>query len=218
MIKILNFTKTPITKIGEYATICTDYNNPDKYYTIGKSCINSGHGRTLEYVDVVMEISGYSSRIIRQLYTHQIGVTKLQQSTRYVDCEDFTYYTPDTIAHNEKAFKIYEDIMASIGKAYSELIETYNIPKEDVANVLPLGMNTKIVMKINVRALFHMFEERTCKRAYKEFRKLMTELRYELGKLDEEWNELTKMMGCKCDKEKLCRESKGSCGKYPRAL
>lgn len=41
MIKILDFTKKPITKIGEYATICTDYNNPDKYYVIGKSCINT---------------------------------------------------------------------------------------------------------------------------------------------------------------------------------
>ena len=217
MITIKSFTQNPITKMGEYAGICTDFTNADKFYNVGKSCIKSGHGRVLEYPDVIMEIDGYSSRVIRELYTHILGITRLQESTRYVDCENFSFYTPDTLSHNKEAFEVYNNLMNGIKSAYKILTVDYKVPKEDVANILPLGMNTKIVLKINLRALFHMFEERLCNRAYKEFRKLMTEMKYELSKLDKEWNELTTMMNCKCDKEKLCRERRGSCGKYPNA-
>ena len=49
-------TRNPITKIGEMAGVCwgADTGDPEKNYKRGLDCIESGHGRTLEFVSVEM--------------------------------------------------------------------------------------------------------------------------------------------------------------------
>ncbi|MEI6296267.1 MAG: FAD-dependent thymidylate synthase [bacterium] len=215
MIKLLETFYMPITHIGKVAGICynADTENDTKNYERGLDCINSGHDRVLEYVDITLEISEYSARCIRELYTSIIGVSRLQESTRYVNCEDFNYYIPESIKKNEIALIIYNSNMRSIKSNYSSLI-TLGIPKEDVANILPLGMNTKIVLKINLRALIHMFEIRTCARAYMEYRMLMGDLFWELCQIDPEWQYLCEnVLLTKCDKVGYCTE-KNSCGRW----
>lgn len=217
MIKIIKYTPNPITFMGECATVCTDYNNPKANYNIGLDCLNSNHGRVFEYPDVIIEISKYSARMIRELYTHILGTTRLQESTRYVKTnEDFSYYVPISIQKDKDAYDKYSTAMKNIQEIYSILIDHYDIPKQDAANLLPLGMDTKVVLKINLRAIMHMFEERTCIRAYEEFREFMTEFKYEVEKLDVEWNYLSKnYFITKCDKAGYCVESK-SCGRKPQ--
>ena len=92
--------------------------------------------------------------------------------------------------------------MQNILASYQSLVEK-GVPKEDVANLLPLGMNTKIVLKINYRALLHMAEVRMCERAYIEFRDFMKELIKTISEVDEEWAELMTFMKPKC---KICTE------------
>ncbi len=87
MIQILPWTiKDPLNMIGYCAGVC--WNSPvddtEKNIKRAKSCIQSGHTRTAEYPDVYMVIDNYSARCIRELYTHIIGTTRLQSSTRYV--------------------------------------------------------------------------------------------------------------------------------------
>ena len=62
-------TKYPITLIGERAGICwgADTSDTQKNYKRGIDCIVSGHGRTLEYVNVEMVLEGYSARVIRTI-------------------------------------------------------------------------------------------------------------------------------------------------------
>ena len=149
-------------------------------------------------------------------YTHIIGVSRVQQSTRYVKYDDlkFGYYTPNSINRNKEAKVIYDDCMSYILDSYNKLI-SLGIAQQDVANVLPLGHHTTIVCKINVRALSHMFEVRECSRAYEEFRKLMKELRRTLVEVDEDWKYLCdNYFKVKCEKTLYCTESK-CCGKYP---
>ena len=70
--------------------------------------------------------------------------------------------------------------------------------------------------KINVRALMHLFNVRTCNRAYKEFRDFMKELREELCKIDEEWKELCdNYFVTKCEFYGFCDEG-NCCGRMPR--
>ena len=47
-------TKNPITLIGERAGVCwgADTSDKEKNYKRGLNCLLSGHGRTLEYVNV----------------------------------------------------------------------------------------------------------------------------------------------------------------------
>jgi thymidylate synthase (FAD) len=184
-IKIINITKNPLSLMGEVASTCWG-SNPKDLKKVGIECIESGHHRVMEYPDMIISIEGYSARMIRELYTHVVGTTRLQESTRYIDCSSFDYYIPESIKTNPNAIAIYYRVMGEITQSYEELQEL-DIPKQDVANILPLGMTSKIVLKINLRALLHMAELRLCKRALQEFQDFMKELKLSLIHQDEEW-------------------------------
>lgn len=210
MIKILKSTTEPLNEIGLYAGICTNADTSDKEKNIKRAidCIESGHGRVLEYPDIILEISGYSARCIRELYTHVIGTTRTQESTRYVNYNNFDYYTPKSIENNKKAFDLYNELMINIMQCYYKLSDL-GISEEDIANILPLGMYTKVVLKINLRALIHLFNERTCLRAYKEIRELCYEIKAALKGYSDEWDIICrKYLVSKCIANGRCTESR----------
>lgn len=216
MIKIIKYDNNPITEIGKVAGICWGANTTDdsKNYKRGLDCIQNNHGRVMEYTDIEVIIEGYSARVIRELYTHVIGTSRLQASTRYVDYSDFDYYTPNTINTNPQAKDLYDNCMNTIKDTYSKLLDL-GVKKEDVGGLLPLNSTTKIVLKINLRALIHMFNMRTCNRAYIEFRALMKELKIELSKLSEEWKFLCDYCFVpKCIADGYCTETY-SCNLMP---
>jgi len=213
MIKVLNYTKNPLSLMGECASDCWD-STPSPQ--IGIHCIESGHGRVLEYPDIIVVIDGYSARVIREIYTHIIGVTRLQSSTRYIQYGNFDYLIPEKIKSNQKALDTYKYFMQFTSMVYKDL-EKYGIPKEDIANILPLGMISKIVLKINARAILHMAENRTCNRAYWEFRKFMKELLGVVSELDDEWKTIIGYAKTKCEVTGYCLE-KNSCGRMPKKI
>lgn len=210
-------TKNPITLIGNRAGICwgADISDDNKNYKRGIDCIKSGHGRTLEFPDVHLLIEGYSARVIREYYTH-IGClpTRLQESTRYVDCNKFYYVVPDTVIKNNEALKTYNKVMKSISDNCKILTEL-GIPREDVALLLPLGMTTKIVDKRNLRNFIDMSRNRDCTRANWEFRLLMKDIENSLSTYSEEWKYLVKTeFKPKCEVLGYCPEKNG-CGRKP---
>lgn len=219
MISVVRYDRNPISFIGECAGECwgADTTDPVKNYIRGKDCLESWHGRTFEFPDIVVKISGYSARVIREIYTHIIGTTRLQESTRYVNCEDFPYFIPPSILSDVRRLAVYDRTMNYIKQGYKELI-ALETPKEDAANVLPLGMDSKIVLKINLRAILSMGEQRLCTRAYHEYRKFMNELKELLRTLDDEWKEISNdYILCKCIRHGYCAEKK-SCGIRPKKL
>lgn len=216
---IQDFTcKNPITMIGTEAGVCwgADITNQEKNYKRGINCLNSKHGRTFEFPDVYMILDGYSARVIREWYTHIGGMpTRLQASTRYIDYANkgFDYITPHSIENNEAALIKWKALMTHINTELSSLINDYNIPKEDVANGLPLGMATKIVCKHNFRNLYDMSRQRMCTRAYWEYRELFKELCTVLRGYSEEWKYLIdNYFMPKCEEVGYCTEDK-SCGR-----
>ena len=215
-VTILNETTiNPITLVGERAGICwgADTRDKEKNYKRGMDCILSNHGRALEFVNVEMILDGYSARVIREWYTHIGGnPTRLQASTRYIDYKDFEYITPKTIASNEKAKKIYDDLMESISWS-SVALEQLGIPREDIAMLLPLGMTTKIVDKRNLRNLVDMSKNRMCTRAYWEYRELFRDISNELRERSKEWEWIVdNLFKPKCEELGYCTERK-SCGR-----
>ena len=215
-IKIIDITKNPLQRIGEVASTCWNSNAPTSEHKkqIAIDCIDSGHHRVLEYVDMIISIEGYSARMTRELYTAMVGVSKLQESTRYVDCSNFNYYIPESIKNNEDALVEYNRIMQHIKWGYNSL-QKLDIPKQDIANILPLGMMTKVILKINLRALLHMAELRMCNRALKEYRDFMQELKQVLNKVDDEWDYIISNYYLpKCEVMGYCNE-KNTCGMMP---
>jgi thymidylate synthase (FAD) len=183
-------TENPLQKMGYNAGVCwaAPLDDAEKNRKRAISCIKAGHGRVLEYVDVEMVISGASARCLRELYTHIGGSpTRLQSSTRYVSEEQgFDYYIPPKIENNIELKPIYEDGMELIQKTYNALMAR-KATKEDAANLLPLGMESKMVWKINLRALINFMNRRLCTRALKEIRDLSIEIKNQLAAKNEEW-------------------------------
>ena len=213
-------TKNPITLIGERAGICwnADTTDSEKNYKRGLDCLEAGHGRTLEYVNVEMVLDGYSARVIREFYTHIGGApTRLQASTRYIDYtkNGFEYIIPPSIEKNEAAKIKYTALMKRINDECVMLEKDYNIPREDSAMLLPLGMATKIVDKRNLRNLVDMSHQRLCSRAYWEFRQLMNDLMKALHEYSEEWASIVdEFFKPKCEVCGFCEE-RNTCGRKP---
>lgn len=209
-------TKTPITMIGERAGICwgADITDPAKNYKRGMDCITSEHGRTFEFPDVHMVIDGYSARVMREYERHVGGLSPwLQASTRYINYGNFGYIIPESIKNNERAFPVYEYAMLNISTAM-EVLSSLKIPREDIANVLPLGMTTKIVEKRNLRNLIDMSHNRKCTRAYWEFRQLFGDIENALAEYSDEWKWIVEHLFIpKCEYLGRCPE-KHSCGRY----
>ena len=211
-------TKNPITLIGARAGVCwgADTSDAEKNYKRGLDCIESGHGRTLEFVNVEMVLDGYSARVIREWYTHIGGApTRLQASTRYINYGDFGYVLPESVKENDEARALYKNMMSNISLSL-ERLEKLGVPREDAAMLLPLGMTTRIVDKRNLRNLIDMSRQRMCSRAYWEFREMFGDICDALANYSEEWAWVVN--SCfheKCVELGYCPEKHG-CGKFPK--
>ncbi len=212
-------SRNPISLMGQRAGVCwgADISDKEKNYKRGLDCLASGHGRVMEYVNVEVILDGYSARVIREWYTHiGGGPTRLQASTRYIKYEDFKFVVPHTIEKNPDAKALYDETMNNIANAASKLENEMGIPREDAAMLLPLGMETKIVDKRNLRSLVEMSHQRMCTRAYWEYRELMRDLCSALKDYSEEWAYLVdNYFMPKCEVAGFCTEKK-SCGRKPK--
>jgi thymidylate synthase (FAD) len=209
-------TKFPLQKIGETAGVCynSDISNIEKNINRAKDCINSGHGRVLEWVDVELIIDGYSAKVIREFERHHIGASFLQSSTRYINYDNFKYVTPYEIKKNELLDFKYQRAMQQIKDTYKELLDN-GISKEDASMLLPLGMTTKIVDKRNLRNLVEMSHLRLCSRAFWEYRQFFEDICIELSKVSDEWKYIVdSYFKPKCEVFGYCTE-KNSCGRKP---
>ena len=211
-------TKFPIKLIGHRAGTCwgAAINSAEKNFCRGLDCLNSNHGRTFEFIDVHMIIDGYSARVMREYERHVGGLTPwLQASTRYIDYKNFDSIVPHTIERDGQAKVVFNQTLRHIREGLEELREM-GIPKEDVANLLPLGMTTKIVEKRNLRNLIDMSHTRECTRAYWEFRELFNDIKKALSEYSPEWKVIVdNYFKPKCEITGYCEETK-SCGRRPK--
>lgn len=219
-------TENPLQVIGKRAGICWGAPLDDKEKNVKRaiSCIKAGHGRVMEYVDIELVISDVSARCLRELYTHIGGSpTRLQASTRYITEESgFGYYIPPKIENSEVCKEKYTEGMEKIQETYNFLMAN-SATKEDAANILPLGMESKMVWKINLRALVNFCQQRSCTRALKEIRDLTKEIVSLLGSKNEEWNWIAEnLLVPKCEQYKYINESfcfcteQQCCGRHPK--
>ena len=214
-------TEHPLQKIGSVAGVCWGANTDDIQKNVNRaiSCIESDHGRVLEWVNVEILIEGMSVRCMREVGRHCVGTSYLQSSTRYVDESNFKYYTPPS-CKKDGVREVYEKGMKQVAEFYRELIEL-GVPREDAANALPLGMDSKVVWKINLRSLVNFMNKRLCSRALLEIRQFANELRSMLMGRNVEWMWICENLFVpSCERYKFlnkkmcfCIEKKG-CGRH----
>lgn len=215
-IAILNHTENPLTVIGTNASYCYNTKLKDEHHArrIAEHCIRSGHGRNLEFADVTLKISGVSSRMAREMYTHIGGSpTRVQASTRYITYKDFEYHVPAGMTEEQE--KVYKETMEHIQEGYGKLKEL-GCENDITGYVLPLALDTTFIWKGNIRCLENMFNQRLCGRALKEYQDFMKQLKKQLSELDEEWKWVAdKLFIPKCAKVGYCVEDYG-CGLFAK--
>lgn len=210
----------PIQLIGKVSGICYGSNTTDaeKNLKRGLDCLSNNHGRTLESVDIYLVLDGYSAKVMREVYTHIGGAPmRLQGSTRYIDYakKGLPCVIPPSIAADRNALAIYESVIDSIVCGAQEL-ENMGIAKEDASMLFPLGMESKMVLKCNLRMLIEMSHQRLCARAFWEYRQLMRDICNALKTLDSEWAYIIdNYMKPKCEIYGYCSET-FSCGRHPK--
>lgn len=211
-------TDEPLTFAGQVAGVPWNSDTTDhkKNFKRGVDCYMSGHWRVLEYPQIYMILDGWSAKCIREWYTHIIDTTRLQASTRYINYDNFEYVTPRDIKANDAANNAYVGLMENINETMKYLGEL-GIKKEDASEVLPLSYSTKIVVRVGMRELINIMEQRLCSRAYWEIRQLCNEILDALRIYSDEWKwciDDLEMFVPKCVRHIYCTE-KNSCGRMP---
>ena len=211
-------TDEPLTMAGMMAGICwgADTTDHKKNFKRGVDCYFSGHWRALEYPQIYMILDGWSAKCIREWYTHIIDTTRLQASTRYINYDNFEYVTPTDIENNDAANDAYVGLMENINETMRYL-EKLGIKKEDASEVLPLSYSTKIVIRVGMRELINIMEQRLCSRAYWEIRQLCKEILDALRIYSDEWKyciDELEVFVPKCIRHLYCSE-RYTCGRKP---
>jgi thymidylate synthase (FAD) len=134
-----------------------------------------GHQSVLEHATFTFGIEGVSRVTTHQLVRHRIASFS-QQSQRYVSHKDqFAAVLPPSIDANPLMKERFADQLRSIHRFYGEMVEA-GIPAEDARYILPNATESKIMVTMNARELYHFFRLRCCERAQWEIRAMAVEM------------------------------------------
>ena len=153
------------------------------------------HESPLEFGHIMFEIVT-SRDVMAELTRHRIASFCIR-SQRYVDeskTGDIEFIRPlfykgepdnPDCAYTDKQFSasmMWQDQMENIEQSYKSM-RMIGIRNEDARKVLPNSTVTKIMMKVNLRELLHIYKLRSAKAAYPEMRECMRLLKIEVDKV-----------------------------------
>lgn len=183
-----------------------------------QTMLDTPHESPLEHVSMSFAIAGVDRSLTHQLVRHRIA-SYSHQSQRYVSAKDFDYIMPPKIAAIPEAKVLFENHMEQCALAYAALQDMLiqhgheKTANEDARFVLPNACETKIVVTMNIRSLYHFFGLRCCQRAQWAIRKMAFMM---LSHCKERLPALFQHAGAYCDIHGYCPElPKYTCGRVP---
>ena len=219
-VELLSHTENPEKVIASAAKLC--YSNKadidslmndlteEKVKKFVQKLESLDHESVFEHCDYTFGIEGVSRALLAQITRHRVGASFSVRSQRYCSEDNFGYVIPPSIQKHEKHAVRYKALMADIQNLYNKLVEL-GVPKEDARMILPNACETRMIVTMNVRELWHFFNLRCCSRAQWELR----ELAWRMLRLCEKVSPvLFKHAGPACVKG-YCPEGSMSCGKAP---
>ena len=235
-VQILTHTPNPEKVIAQSAKLCySPVGVEELSENLTEESINKfvnnlakiGHLSPFEHATFTFAIEGVDRTLTHQLVRHRIASFS-QQSQRYVKLSDsFEHTTPNVVREMGEEFvhEWHGDIMGMLElyNKWEEKIEQFVIVNdyptngmnaekvacENARGMLPNACETKIVVTMNVRSLYHFFEKRCCNRAQEPIRELADEM---LRLCREVSPVLFNNAGAPCVRGK-CVEGKMTCGK-----
>ena len=167
------------------------------YRTFIDNLRKRGHESPLEFGEIMYDITT-SRDVLAELSRHRIGIALAVESQRYVnESKDEggikfirpLFYVPfdphyDYGVSNEtyEASRLWDDAMSLAEDEYNRMI-TLGMKNQDARKVLPNSTACRIMMKVNLRELLHIYALRSSPAAYPEIRYLMKLIKNETDKV-----------------------------------
>lgn len=150
-----------------------------------------GHESVLEHSAMTVEFTGISRGFTHELVRHRLA-SYTQQSSRYVDKSDFIVTAPpkknlkekivELNLPNKTKLKISFEDWANLNEQMYRGLRKAGWVAQDARQILPVGIDSPIVMTANLREWRHVFKLRCGKAAHWEIRLLMVKLLKEVKK------------------------------------
>lgn len=169
----------------------------------------SGHESPFEHASFTFALEGVTVAFLKQITRHRHASFSVA-SQRYIDFTNFEDVMPDAIKNNDEARIAYRFAMADV-RSSCEKMQKAGIKNEDIRSILTNSCTTRMIVTMNVRALWNYFKLRCCARAQKEHRQVAMEM---LRQCKEVAPVLFRHAGPSCVRG-VCPEGKMSCGKAP---
>ena len=167
-VTLIQATPNPIETIAQIASICYD-SNPSNPMKLVEHCYKNGHLSVMEHIYFTFKIEGISRACSHQLVRHRHS-SVTQHSQRNCSEDGFGFVTPPTVDEGRFA-----NDMEDINDRYEEYQKS-GVPNEDARYVIPNACETSLYLSCNLRELIHMSNERLCRRAQWEIRKLVKQM------------------------------------------
>lgn len=220
-VTLLTHTPEPEKVIACAAKLCysskvdidslMDSLTPESTEKFVRKLVSLGHQSPLEHVSFTFALEGVSRSFLAQITRHRVASFSVR-SQRYCNEGEFEAVAPIKIKNNKEANEKFETIMNNLHEEYNNLQTEFGLPNEDARAILPNACATRMIVTMNVRELWHFFNERCCARAQHEIRMVANEM---LKKCREVAPILFETSGAKCDSLGYCPEGSMCCGKAP---
>ena len=198
---------------GLFSCIC--YNTPlSQAIPVGKHCLSSGHFSGSRHVYYAFHVDLPRSSA-DQVVRHEQGTTKNMQSQRYVNKSNFDYYTSSDIKANPQAKEKYDATMKLIQEAYNDITSILaevglhgEQANEQARGVLPMDVESKLALALNIEGLIHLAHKRLCLRTQEHTRKIVAMIIDEVLKVSPE---LKEYLVPQCEAMFYCPENHKGC-------
>ena len=173
----------------------------ESYKTFIANLRKRGHESPLEFGEIMLDFMT-SRDILAEITRHRLASFAVE-SQRYVNESiddggikfimplfyvpfdpyyDYERYRDTSYGRNYEASRKWEDAMELAEDAYNQMINM-GMKNQDARKVLPNSTACRIMMKMNLRELLHVYALRSSPAAYPEMRELMRLLKIEVDKV-----------------------------------
>lgn len=165
-----------LKRIEKYGRVC--YKSEDRItdesaLQFVSNILESGHESVIEHEKISVRVvcdRGVSHEIVR----HRIA-SYSQESTRYCNYtkekfgNELTFIKPCFWDEDSESYKVWEQTMLVIEKAYNQLISE-GVKPQEARSILPNSLKTELIMTMNLREWRHFLSLRTSERAHPQMR------------------------------------------------
>lgn len=193
-VTVLSATENPVDVISIAAGTC--YGKPDVSEKRVRHCFKSGHMSVFEHASITFKVENISRACMAQLTRHRL-VSFCVESQRYnrYDLSGFDWYVmPPKFREIDGGALFFINRMAEHAEDYMAALED-GVKPEDARYLLPEATKTNLVMTMNVRNLFHIFDMRLDKAAQWEIREVVAAMMSAASEVNDQWRQVIELHG-----------------------